>query len=44
VPTFELGATAARHIIAGDGAESEGNAVIAHRLVPRATSAHRPAG
>jgi LacI family transcriptional regulator len=44
VPTFELGASASRRIIAGGGAESEGNAVMAHRLVPRATSARRPAG
>ena len=44
VPTFELGASAARRIIAGGGAASEGNAVMPHRLVPRATSARRPAG
>jgi LacI family transcriptional regulator len=43
VPTFELGASAARRIIAGSSAEGEGNVAIPHRLVPRATSVRRPA-
>lgn len=43
VPTFELGASAARRIVSGSSADSEGDAVIPHRLVPRGTSARRPA-
>jgi LacI family transcriptional regulator len=43
VPTFELGASAARRIIAGDGAGGEANVVVPRRLVPRATSVRRPA-
>ena len=41
VPTFELGASAARRIIAGREAHDESHVVIPHRLVPRATSARR---
>ena len=41
VPTYELGASAARRIIAGSSAEAEANVVMPHRLVPRATSARR---
>jgi LacI family transcriptional regulator len=43
VPTFELGASAARRIIAGREAHDESHVVIPHRLVPRATSARRAA-
>jgi LacI family transcriptional regulator len=41
VPTFELGASAARRIIAGDGADGDAHVVIPHRLRPRATSTRR---
>jgi LacI family transcriptional regulator len=41
VPTYELGAGAARLIIAGRSNEAEPHVVIPHRLVPRATSARR---
>jgi len=41
VPTFELGARAARRIIAGRETHDESHVVIPHRLVPRATSARR---
>ena len=43
VPTFELGASAARRIIAGREAHDESHVVMPHRLVPRATSARRAA-
>jgi LacI family transcriptional regulator len=42
VPTYELGASAARRIIGGGTDESEAHVVMPHRLVPRATSARRP--
>jgi LacI family transcriptional regulator len=41
VPTFELGARAARRIIAGRDAHDESRVVVGHRLVSRATSARR---
>jgi LacI family transcriptional regulator len=41
IPTFELGASAARRIIAGRESDDESHVVIPHRLVPRATSARR---
>jgi len=41
VPTAELGASAARRIIAGEGAGSDARVVIPHQVVPRATSARR---
>src|SRR5882724_11822763 len=43
VPTYELGASAARRIIADRGDEADVHEVLPHRLVPRATSAARPA-
>jgi LacI family transcriptional regulator len=43
LPLYELGAVAARHILAGDG-ETAGEVVLPHRLVPRRTTARRPAG
>ena len=43
VPTYELGASAARRIVAGGGGETETHVVIPHRLLPRATSARRAA-
>jgi LacI family transcriptional regulator len=43
VPTYELGASAARRIIADRGDEMDVHEVLPHRLVPRATSAVRPA-
>jgi LacI family transcriptional regulator len=43
VPTYELGASAARRIVAGRSDETEIHVVIPHRLVPRATSARRAA-
>ena len=43
VPTYELGASAARQIIAHRSDEMEVHDVLPHRLVPRATSAARRA-
>lgn len=43
VPTYELGASAARRIVAGGGDETETHVVIPHRLLPRTTSARRAA-
>ncbi len=43
VPTYELGASAARRIIADRRDELDVHDVISHRLVPRATSARRRA-
>ena len=38
LPLYDLGAVAARHILAG---EDEEDVVLAHRLVPRRTTARR---
>jgi LacI family transcriptional regulator len=43
VPTYELGASAARRIIADRSDDADVHDVIPHRLVPRATSARRAA-
>ena len=40
LPLYELGAVAARHILAGAG-EPPGEVVLPHRLVPRRTTARR---
>jgi LacI family transcriptional regulator, galactose operon repressor len=41
LPLYDLGAVAARHILAGPG-EAEEDVVLAHRLVPRRSTARRP--
>ena len=43
LPLYDLGAVAARHILAGAG-EAPGEVVLPHRLVPRRTTARRAAG
>ena len=40
LPLYDLGAVAARHILAGPG-EAEDDVVLAHRLVPRRSTARR---
>jgi LacI family transcriptional regulator len=41
LPLYDLGAVAARHILAGPGETVEEDVVLAHRLVPRRTTARR---
>ena len=41
LPLYDLGAVAARRILAGPGEADEGDVVLAHRLVPRRTTARR---
>jgi LacI family transcriptional regulator len=41
LPLYDLGAVAARHILAGPGEEQPGDVVLPHRLVPRRTTARR---
>ena len=40
LPLYELGAVAARHILAGAD-EAPGEVILPHRLVPRRTTARR---
>jgi LacI family transcriptional regulator len=40
LPLYDLGAVAARHILAGPDAAAD-DVVLAHRLVPRRTTARR---
>ena len=42
LPLYDLGAVAARHILAGPEDAAEDDVVLAHRLVPRRSTARRP--
>jgi LacI family transcriptional regulator len=41
LPLYDLGAVAARHILAGPGEMEDDDVVLAHRLVPRRSTARR---
>ena len=41
LPLYDLGAVAARHILAGPDESAPGDIVLAHELVPRRTTARR---
>jgi DNA-binding LacI/PurR family transcriptional regulator len=41
IPTYELGAIAARRVLAGGEPDDRTSTILPHRLVPRATTARR---